>query len=321
MSRSGPAAFAVTVFIIVAVSAGCGPAAGSRTFITIATGGTGGVYYPLGGTLARIYSTTIPGVNASAQATVASVFNVQAVQQGKADLAFTQGDIAYLAYSQGTQASPEPHAKLRGVAVLYLNTVQIVARRDSGVRSVRDLHGRRVGVGAPASGTEAAARIIIEAHGLRYPDVHADYLSFSEIASHFQDRTIDAGVVVASYPVAAVTDVALSVGIRLLPVEPDAAARIQAEYPFFKRVVIPPHTYRGQDEAVETVAVDNLLVCRDDLDDALVYQLTRIFFESLPELAQTHAAARAVSLEEGPNTPIPLHPGAARYYRERGTLR
>ncbi|MPY90836.1 MAG: TAXI family TRAP transporter solute-binding subunit [Luteitalea sp.] len=284
--------------------------------LTIATGGTAGAYYPLGGALARLYTDAIPGVTASAQATVASVFNVQAVEQRKVDVAFTQGDVAYLAYTSGTQTIPRPHANLRGMAVLYVNTVQIVARADGAIRRVRDLRGRRVGVGAPGSGTEVAARIIIEAHGLNYGDVKADFLSFAEVAAQLQDRTLDAGFLVASYPVAALTDAATTVGVRLLPIDRDASARIREEYPFFKPVVIPTGTYRGLDRDLTTLGVDNLLVCRADLPDALVYRLTRVFFESLGELGNAHAAARTVDPKQGRSTPIPLHPGAARYYRE-----
>ena len=308
---------------VAAALAGCGGGSppGGRTFITIATGGTGGVYYPLGGALAQIYSTTIAGVNASAQSTVASVFNVQAIQQGKADLAFTQGDVAYFAYDKGTEADPTPHTSLRGVAVLYVNTVQIVVRRDGDVRSVGDLRGRRIGVGAPASGTEVAARLVIEAYGLDYGDVRQDFLSFSEVAAQMQDRTLDGGFIVASYPVSAITDASMTVGVRLLSLDRGAVERIEAAYPFFRPVVVPRGTYRDQDDDVETIGVDNLLVCRADLPDELVYQLTKTFFESLPRLVETHVAAEGLDPERAPATPIPLHPGAERYYRERGLLK
>jgi uncharacterized protein len=291
-----------------------------RTFITIVTGGTGGVYYPLGGALAQIYTNRIPGVVGSAQATVASVFNVQAIQQGRADIAFTQGDVAYLALRQGTAADPTPHDRLRGIAVLYVNTVQIVARRDSDISTVSDLRGRRVGVGAPGSGTEVAARIVVEGHGLHYADVRPDFLSFSEVAAQMQDRTLDAGFIVASYPVSAITDAAMTVGVRLIPVRRDAIDGILADHPFFRPVVIPANTYRDQTEPVETLGVDNLLVCREDLPEALVYELTKAFFESLPELAAAHAAARLIDPLQAAATPIPLHPGAVRYYREQEQL-
>jgi TRAP transporter TAXI family solute receptor len=315
----GPRPFAAGLALVAAVSA-CGPGGGSRTYLTIATGGTGGVYYPLGGALARIYSEQIPGVNASAQSTVASVFNVQAVQQGRADLAFTMGDIAWIASERGTDADPAPHGKLRTLAVLYVNTLQIVARRDSDVRTLADLRGRRVGVGAPASGTEVSARIAIEAHGLRYDDVRPDYLSFAEVASQLQDRTLDAGFISSSFPVSAITDAATSTGIRLLSFTPEARARIAAEYPFFKPVTIPAGTYRGQDEDVATIGVDNLLVVSADAPDDLAYEMTRIFFESLPELARTHATAAEIDPVSIVSAPIPLHPGAERYYREQGHL-
>ncbi len=305
----------------IAAAGGCRPAPGAgRRFLTIATGGTGGVYYPLGAALAQIYTDRIPGVTASAQATVASVFNVQAVHRGKADVAFTMGDVAYFAYHRGTDADPTPQTRLRGMAVLYTNTIQVVVRRDSGIRSVADLRGRRVGVGAPGSGTEVAARIVIEGYGLQYADVGADYLSFSEVAAQMQDRTLDGGFVVASFPVSAITDASLSVGIRLLSIDPAVRDRIQRQYPFFKPVVVPRGTYRDQDADVETLGVDNLLVCRDDLPEDLVYLLTKTFFDALPELTQAHVAAKSIDPGRAPATPIPLHPGAARYYRERGLL-
>lgn len=305
---------------LVGAMSACGPGGGSRSYLTIATGGTGGVYYPLGGALAQIYSEKLPGVNASAQSTVASVFNVQAVQQGRADLAFTMGDIAWLASQRGTDADPTPHGKLRTLAVLYVNTLQIVVRRDGEIRQVADLRGRRVGVGAPASGTEASARIAIEAHGLGYDDVRPDYLSFAEVAAQIQDRTLDAGFVSSSYPVSAITDAATTTGIRLLSFTPEALARIAAQYPFFKPVTIPAGTYRGQDEDVATIGVDNLLVVSADLPDDLAYEMTTIFFESLPDLERTHVTASEIDPANIRSAPIPLHPGAERYYREQGHL-
>jgi uncharacterized protein len=303
---------------VVALTACAGSS--ERTYLTIATGGTGGVYYPLGGALAQIYSTTVAGVNASAQATAASVFNVQAVQQGKADVAIAMGDVAWFAHNRGTDADPSPHTKLRAMAVLYPNAMHMVARRDSPIQSLADFRGRRIGVGAPASGTEVSARIIMEAHDVQYADVRPDFLSFSEVASQMQDRTLDVGFVSASYPVSAVIDASMTVGIRLIPISDSALARIIEEFPFFKRIVIPAGTYRGQDGDVQTLGVDNLLVCSSDLDEELVYELTKTFFDSLPDLEQTHVAARGVDVAKVLSAPIPLHPGAERYYRERGVI-
>ena len=204
------------------------------------------MYYPLGDGLAEIYNRKIPGLHATAEATVASVFNVEAIQRGDADLAFTQGDVAYVAFKRGTSTSPQPHTKLRGVAVLYLNVVQIVTNRDKHIDSVSDFRGRRIGVGAAASGTEVVARIIIEAHGLKYADVEPEFLSFSEVAEQLEKGSIDAGFVVASYPVAAIADASRIVDIRLIPVAHDVIERIRGEYPFLRPATVPRGTYRHQ---------------------------------------------------------------------------
>ncbi len=291
------------------------------TQIIIATGGTGGAYYPLGDALARQYTEHLPGVRASALATVASVFNVQAVEEGKADLAFTQGDVAYRAYATGTSSHPRPHRNLRGIAVLYVNSVHIVTRADSGVFRVRDLRGKRVGVGASGSGTEIAAHIIMAASALRDGEVRTDALSFADVAAQLLDGRLDAGVLVSSYPVEALAEAARQTRLRLVPVDPDTVARIHEEYPFYKPVAIPRGTYRGQDADVPTVGVDNLLVCRAGLSDELVHEMTRVFFDALPALARAHIAAQGIDPEQAPTTPIPLHSGAARYYRELELVR
>jgi TRAP transporter TAXI family solute receptor len=297
------------------------PPADVLTPLTIATGGTGGVYYPLGDGLAQIYNSKIHGLHATAEATVASVFNVEAIQRGEADMAFTQGDVAYVAFKRGTSANHQPHEKLRGVAVLYVNVVQIVTSLNSHMNSVSDFRGGRIGVGAAESGTEVAARIIIEAHGLKYTDVQPEFLSFSEVAERLEKGSLDAGFVVASYPVAAIIDASRTVAIRLIPIDHDVVDRIRADYPFLKPAVVPRGTYRDQTEDIETVGVDTLLVCRDDLPEELVYQLTKTLFEALPDLALKHSAASLIDPDQAPATPIPLHPGAARYYRERELLK
>ncbi len=249
------------------------------------------------------------------------MFNVQAVQQAKADVAFTQGDVAYFAYRRGTESDPRPHTKLRGIAVLWVNTVQLVVPRNSNVHVVDDLRGRRVGVGSPGSGTQIVARLVIEGHGVNYGDVKAEQLSFSEAVERIEQKTLDAAFVVASYPVSAVSDMNTAFGIRLIPVSRRIVDRIRTDYPFMKPMLIPGDTYAGQEGDLDTVGVDNILVCRDDLPEELVYQLTRVLYDSLGQLATADAAARLIDPEQGPTTPIPLHPGAARFYREREILR
>jgi TRAP transporter TAXI family solute receptor len=306
-----------------AIAAACtrAPEPAPAKTITLLTGGTGGSFYPLGAALADLYSERIPSLRVTAHSTVASVFNVQAVQQAKADVAFTQGDVAYFAYRRGTESDPRPHTKLRGIAVLWVNTVQLVVPRTSSLVAVSDLRGRRVGVGSPASGTQIAARLVIEGHGIDYAAVKSEELSFSEAVGRMQQKTLDAGFVVASYPVSAVSDMNAAFGVRLIPVSRPIVDRIRTDYPFMKPMVIPKGTYAGLDDDLDTVGVDNILVCHDDLPEDLVYQLTRVLFESLDDLTHADAAARLIDPEQGPTTPIPLHPGAARFYRERELLR
>jgi uncharacterized protein len=308
------------VVLVAALSAGCrtAPKPAAVQTIVIASGQSGGVFYPLGQALARIYRTEIPGLLVSAEPTVGSVFNVQQLQLGKADLAFTQSDIAYLSYQQPSDQAHAPYHRLRGIAVLNVNILHILGR--GAVRTVEDLRGRHVGVGATGSGTEVAARIVVEGHRLRYADLKAEFLPFSEVASRLRDGTLDAGFVAASYPAAAITAATMSPDVHLVPITREAVRRIRAQYPFLKPTMIPGRTYGGQPADIETVGVDNLLVCREDLSEELVYQLTKAFFAALPELARVHAAAMLIDPEEALATPIPLHAGAARYYREREIL-
>lgn len=301
--------------------AGCAPAAGpAPRQLTIATGDETGVYYLLGRTMADIFNERVPAVDASAVETTGSGFNVQAVEEGRAQLGFSMADVAYLAAQQGTRLKPVPHQHLRALAVLYVNAVQVVTRRDSGLRELSDLAGRRVGVGASDSGTEVAAQIILREQALQQR-IHAEPLAFDNLALRMQSGAIDAGFVVSSYPVPAVAQLNSVVGIRLLPVRPGLAARIRAQYPFYRPIVVPDGTYQSQGGDVPTIGVDNLLVGRSDLPDELVYQLTRTLFELLPRLSLAHTAAAAIDPNNASAAPIPLHPGAARYYRERELFR
>jgi uncharacterized protein len=288
--------------------------------LAIATGDETGVYYLLGRALAAIFNDRVPGVAATALETTGSGFNVQAVEEGRAQLGFSQADVAYLALLQGTRSRRTPHRHLRAVAVLYVNAVQVVTRRESAVHELDDLADRRVGVGAPDSGTELAAQIILREQGLNQR-IHAEPLTYETVASGMQNGSVDAGFLVSSYPVPAIARLDAVVGVRLIPVRPDLAARIRAQYPFYRPIVVPDGTYTAQGGDVPTIGVDNLLVCGSDLPDDLVYQLTRTLFEQLPTLSRAHTAAAAIDPDNAAAAPIPLHPGAARYYRERELFR
>jgi TRAP transporter TAXI family solute receptor len=287
-----------------------------RTSITIATGGAGGAFYPVALELVQVYSKNLPGVTAQLQLGDSGA-NVQAVQDGRAQLAFAQADIAYIAYRRGTDADRRPFSNLRGIAVLWENTVQIAVPNDSPIHTVGDLRGRRVAVGTPGSGTEVLARIVLKSYGLHYKDIHPVFISFVEMVEQMRSRVIDAAFTVASVPTLVIQQMSINPGIRLIPVARDRIDTVRGQYPFLRPIVVPRGSYDAEERDVATIGVEDLLLCREDLKEDLVYSLTKAFFEALPDLAKTNAAVRSIDLDQAPGTAIPLHPGAARYYRER----
>jgi len=300
-----------------------------RRFVNVATGGTAGVYFPLGSALARLWTERVPGVQATAQTTGASVANVRLLQRGEVEVAFAQNDIVYYAFQGIEMFSRDPQTRLRGMAMLYPETVQIVTLRQKNINSVADLAGKRVAVGAPGSGTEVNARQILRLYDLGYVQtrqihglprtVQADFLSFAEAADQLKDGVIDAAFLTAGVPTAAVQDIAATRDLKIVPIPEAVAARLRERYPYYTPVVIPPNSYRGQAEPVPTVAVMAMLVTRSDLPEDLVYELTKTLWENVAVLHQAHARGRDIRLETArAGMPIPLHAGALRYYRERG---
>jgi uncharacterized protein len=297
------------------------PEAAAPVTLTIATGSTAGVYFPLGTSLARIYSERVPGVIGKAIQTGASPDNVDALQRGTADVAFTLGDTAYIAYTEGTRLNNTPHRKLRSIAVLYTNALHFVVLPESRIRSLRDLKGTRIafGVATVVPGRSRTIDLLLHAHGVDATTVQTKAATFGDILAALRDKTLDVGVISAGYPVPTI-ETAARAGLRFLNVDPLALDRVREDYPFFIPVTIPQRTYSGQAVAVETVGVYNVLLCREDLDESLVYRLTKTFFEALPDLAATHPSAGLIDADLAPATAIPLHGGAARYYRERELL-
>jgi uncharacterized protein len=309
-----------SAFAALALATSVVPAA-AQDFITVLTGGTSGVYYPVGVALAKIYSDKIPGSRPSVQATKASVENLNLLQQGKGEIALTLGDSLISAWKGEEEAGFKTKLdKLRGVAAIYPNFVQIVASKDSGIKTLADLKGKRLSVGAPRSGTELNARAILAAAGITYNDLSkVEYLPFAESVELMKNRQLDATLQSAGLGVASIRDLATSVDIVMVEVP---AAVIQKAGPPFVSAIVPADTYRGQTTAVNTVAVPNYLVTRSDLKDDIVYAMTKSMFENLDQLASAAAAARTVKFEtalEGMS--VPLHPGAERYYKERGLVK
>lgn len=294
--------------------------ANAQEFINVLTGGTSGVYYPLGVALSKIYGDNIEGARAQVQSTKASVENLNLLQQGRGEIAFALGDSVKSAWEGDEEAGfSQKLDKLRAIAAIYPNYVQIVASQESGIENFEDLKGKSLSVGAPKSGTELNARRIFEAMGMSYDDLsQTEYLPFGESVELIKNRQLDATLQSAGLGVASVKDLALSVPITMVSVPESVAEELGAP---FLSATIPAGTYEGQEEDVPTLAITNILVTSSDVSEETAYEMTKQLFENLDDMVASHSAARAISLENAAQgLPLPLHPGAERYYKEQGVL-
>jgi hypothetical protein len=310
--------FAATVVAVALLSA---PAVRAQSFINILTGGTSGVYYPLGVAIGKIYGDKLPNVKTQVQATKASVENLVLLQQGRGELAFVLGDSLKAAWEGDEEAGFKSKlTKLRTLGAIYPNYIQIVAAADSGIKTLADLKGKSLSVGAPKSGTELNSRAILGAAGLSYKDLgKIEYLPFAESVDLMKNRQLNATLQSAGLGVASLKDLSSSTDITVVAVPREVVDKIG---PPFVSVMIPANTYTGQDKDVPTAAVINYLVTSSAVSDDLAYQMTKLIFESLPELTNSHVAGREIKLETAATgSPVPLHPGAIRYYKEKGLIK
>ncbi|MBI5068330.1 MAG: TAXI family TRAP transporter solute-binding subunit [Deltaproteobacteria bacterium] len=307
----------------VALALAVSPAFAQQTPVrlSIATGGTGGVYYPLGGGMAAMLSRTIPGVEATAEVTSASVDNVKLVAAGKADIAFVLGDTAAEGFA-GTGKFKEK-APIRAIAVLYANKGQWVTVEGTGVEKMQDLKGRRIATGAPGSGTEIIAIRTLEAYGLDPDkDVKREKLSVAESVNALKDRKIDAFFWSGGVPTAAVTDLGATPGVKIKLIDhADGVPAMVKKYgPLYVKGTIPARSYPGQTREAAVADVWNVLLVHEKMDEKLVHDVVKAVFEKKADLVAVHAEAQnldlAVQLQGG--SPIPFHPGALRYFAEKG---
>src|ERR1700739_1702267 len=312
----GMTAFAVACAVVLAP-----PAAMAEGVINVLTGGTSGVYYPLGVAIGKIYGDKIPNVKPQVQATKASVENLVLLQQGRGELAFTLGDSLKAAWDGDEEACfKRKMDKLRTIGAIYPNYIQIVATADSKIKTLADLKGKSLSVGAPKSGTELNSRAILAAAGMSYKDLgKVEFLPFAESVDLMKNRQLNATLQSAGLGVASLKDLSTSSEITVVAVPKEAVDKIG---PPFVSVIIPANTYTGQDKDVPTAAVVNYLVTSSAVSDDLAYQMTKLIFESLPELANAHVAGKEIKLENAARgRPGPLQPGAIRYYREKGLIK
>ena len=313
---SGPKALLGAAALI---AVGCGAPALAQDQLSIATGGTGGVYYPMGGGLAEVINSHVEGYSATAEVTGASVENMGLIATGDADLAIGLADTVAQAYSGTGRFEGQELSMVRGLASLYANMIHIVALEGSGITTLDDLRGKRVSIGAPGSGTEVNTAAILEANGITYDDIDEQRLNFNETADALANGDIDAGFWSVGAPTSSILNLATTQDITIITLtEAQLAAAMEAD-PTFALTTLPGGTYTGVDQDITVLGVPNVLTVSSEMSDDLAYAITSAMFENIAEMQAVHPAANQTTVDFTLSaTPVPLHPGAIRYFEEIG---
>jgi uncharacterized protein len=323
--------------LLAAIAMAAPAAAQEMFFFRIGTGGVAGTYYPIGGLIADIISNPpgarpcekggscgVPGLVAIAQSSNGAVANVNAIQTDALESGFTQSDVAYWAFTGTGIYQGEPEVEnLRAIANLYPESIHLVARKGAGIKSVKDLKGKRVSLDEPGSGTLVDARIILDAFGLSEDDIEPVYLKPSPGVQKLKASELDAFIIVAGYPTGSVADLCRDDGCELVPIDGPEVDALLAEYRFFTRDTIPAGTYEGIGQETTTISVGAQWVVAAEIDEELVYGITKALWHPNARklLDHGHAKGSTITLESAlDNIGIPLHPGAERYYEEAGLL-
>ncbi len=290
------------------------------------TGGTSGTYYPLGGALSQIITDHSGGkVACVAQATGASIENLNLINAGDLDLAITQNDTADYA-KNGELFFKAPLKNVVGICRMYPEHIQVAVNPDSGITSLAEMKGHKISVGAPASGNEANARQILGEVGLyegeKYVGFEPHYLSYAESTSNFKDRIIDGFMFTTGAPNAGIQEIVTSQPLRFIEIKGELRDKIIAKYPFFAPAIIEKDAYSTLDHDVETIAVQACLVARRDMSDEDAYAITKAIFENLDALGKAHNKGKSVTLEHAlDGMTLDIHPGALKYYKEVGLVK
>jgi uncharacterized protein len=290
----------------------------AQTNLSIATGGTGGTYYPLGGGLAELISSEIDGYKAVAEVTGASVENMGLIHRQDSDLAIALADTVHQAYYGGERFNGNK-LNVLALASLYPNAIQIVALADSGITSLEDLKGKRVSVGAPGSGTEVNAKALLESNGMSFEDFDVRSLNFNESADALRDGDIDAGFWSVGPPTSSIVSLATTRDIALVSLSKQEVANAREAVPVFAPYTLRAGIYEGLDAPTSSIGIPNVLTVNSAMSEDLAYKITKLLFEKVEALRAIHPAANDTTVEFSlESTPIPLHPGAVRYYEEIG---
>ena len=294
---------------------------GEKKNYILATGGTSGTYYPFGGAIANIWNTKIENMNVTAQATGASAENLRLISNGDAEYAIVQNDVMDYANNGSDMFEGKKIENLASVGTLYPEVVQIAASKNSGIKTVADLRGKSVSVGDAGSGVEFNAKQILEGYGITMKDIQKNNLSFKESAEGIQNGTLDACFITAGVPNSALQELAFTAGLILIPVDGAQADSICSKYSFYTKTTIPAGTYKGTDTDTPALAIKATLAVSAKLDENTVYDMTKALFDNLDELSSAHAKGKEVSAKNAvEGISVPLHPGAAKYFKEIGVL-
>ncbi|SMC19669.1 hypothetical protein SAMN02746041_00745 [Desulfacinum hydrothermale DSM 13146] len=309
----------VLLAALMTVGWGMGDRAEARKqFISIGTGGTGGVYYPYGGALAEIWTRYVKNVQAVAEVTGASVENVRLANKGETVVGEIMGDVAYEAYNGLGRFKGKPQ-KIAAMFMMYPNVYHVVALKGSGIHSLQDLKGKRVSVGSPGSGTEYMSNLVLHAVGVPYDSFDVRRLSFVENANALRDHTIDVGIWCVGPPTSSIMDLATTHDIMIVPFSDEDIQKVTGKVQYYSPSVVPGGVYKGVDQDVPTVSVWNVAICTRDLPEDLVYKLVKATFEHQDYLLKVYPGAKYTTPENAVKySPIPFHPGAVKYFRELG---
>ncbi|UCD89763.1 MAG: TAXI family TRAP transporter solute-binding subunit [Desulfobacterales bacterium] len=295
-----------------------GPAAAKITFVSIGTGGTGGIYYPYGGGVAEIWSKYVKGVKAVAEVTGASVENVKLAHKGETVIGEVMGDVAVAGYNGLSKFKGKKH-NILSMAIMYPNLLQIVALKKSGITNIEQVTGKNISTGSPGSGTNFMAEVVLKALGIPLDSFKDSRLSFTESANALKDGTIDIGTWSVGPGTSSILDLATTHDINIISFTPDQTKKILEANKTYSSVDLAGGVYRGVDKAVPTIGVWNVMICQKSLDADLVYKLVKALYEHNDYLRKIHPSAAYTTPENAVKySPIPLHPGTIKYLKEKG---
>lgn len=290
--------------------------------LTLATGGTSGVYFPLGGAIGQVLSNKSDGAfSVTAQATGASGENMRLIEGGDVDIAIVQNDVADAAFN-GNAPFKSKLGDVRAIARLYPEYLHVVAGKDSGIKSIEDFKGKKISVGARGSGNEINCRQIFDFYGLDYKNIEPIFLPYGETADQFKDRNLDGFVFTIGTPNPAIQDITTTQDVVFVPLEGAKTDEVVAKFPYLVKDSIPAKTYKGQENDVPTLSVQAILVANKDMPDDVAYKLTKTLFENIGDVAKAHNKGAEIVLEKATDgITIPLHPGAEKYLKEKNIIK